>query len=127
MQVSLLFLLLYVLVAKTLQNYVRLLRLVQTYHIDFFSCSQLDSFRQQDFTDFALKFRKVVSSGHTNDLLLDFTKHPVFETSHMDELATPLTTAWVYQRILLSTFFTKTNFACACHVLFNFIRVSIEF
>lgn len=51
-QLSFLLLLLDVLVAKTLQDYVRLLWLLETDHLDLFGGRQLDRLRQEDFADF---------------------------------------------------------------------------
>jgi hypothetical protein len=127
MQVSLLFLLLDVFVAKTLQNYVRLLGFVQTDHVDFLRGGKLDGFREEDFADFALEFGEVVSSGNTNDFLLDFTEHPVFEAADMNELAAALATAGVDQWVLIGTLFTETDLAGAGQVFFDFISVSIKF
>jgi hypothetical protein len=127
MQVSLLFLFLYVFIAKTLQNYIRLLWFVQTYHVDFICSGQLDGFWEQEFADFALEFREVISRGDADDFLLYFAEHPVLETADMNELAAALTIAWVDQRVLFGTLFAKTNFTCACEVFFHFVCVSIKF
>lgn len=127
MQVSLLFLLLDVFVAKTLQNDVRLLGFVQTDHVDFLCSGKLDGFWEEEFADFAFEFGEVVSSGNTNDFLLDFTEHPVFEAADMNELTAALATAGVDQGVLLGTLFTETNFAGTGQVFFHFISVSIKF
>ena len=127
MQVSLLFLLLDVFVAKALQNDVRLFGFVQTDHVDFLCSGQLDSFWEQEFADFALEFREVVSSGDADNFLLYFAEHPVLETADMNELTAALAIAWVDERVLFGTLFAKANFTCACEVFFHFVCVSIKF
>jgi hypothetical protein len=127
MQISLLFLLLNVFIAKALQNDVRLFGFVQTDHVDFLCSGKLDGFWEEDFADFAFEFGEVVSRGNTNNFLLDFTDHPVFEAADMNKLTTALATAGVDQWVFLGTLFTKTNFAGADHIFFDFISVSIKF
>ena len=95
MQISLLFLLLDIFVTKTFQNNVRFLWFVETDHIDFLGVYQFDGFGEKDFTDFALEFREVVSGGNTNNFLFDFTEHPVFEATDMNERTAALAVAWV--------------------------------
>jgi hypothetical protein len=127
MQVSLLFLLLDVFVAKALQNDVRLFGFVQTDHVDFLCSGKLDSFWEEDFADFAFEFGEVVSRSNPNNFLLDFTEHPVFETADMNKLTTALTTTGVDKWVFLGTLLTKTNFTCTYHIFLDFIRVSIKF
>jgi hypothetical protein len=45
----------------------------------------------------------------------------------MDKFTATLAVTWVDQGVLFGTLFTKTNFAGASQVLFDFVGVSIKF
>ena len=77
--------------------------------------------RKRAFTDLTFKFSKVITLGNPFDLFFYFAIYPSFEAAHVYHSTTSFAITRRNQRITLSLFITKTNFATSFSFLLSLI------
>lgn len=110
---------------NTLQNHVWSVWPFNRNHLKFEVVSYHHSW-VRIFTNFTLKFVKVVCFYHSNNFLFNFTINPLFQTFGMNECTWTFTFAWRNNEILLFVIITKTYFAGTLDFLCR-LENSVEF
>ena len=118
MKASLFFVVL--LVAETLKDDIRLVRLVNGHHLDIF-CIESNDLREGELANFAFKLGEVIRSGDAFQFLLDFAIDPSPQASNMDHPAASLAITGGNKRISFGLLVAQAHFAVVLSFSHRFV------